>query len=417
LPNFVPIRQNFPHRRIDDISGAVRKELETSDIASGIASGARIAIGAGSRGISNLAPIVRATVDFWKSHGCRPFIFPAMGSHGAGTPEGQASVLAHYGIDERTMACPVVSSFDVAALGTTRRGIDVVASRDAWESDGVFLVNRVKWHTSFAGALESGVTKMMAIGLGKIDGARICHTHARKLGMEAVIRSVGEFVMETGKVIGGLGITEDAYHDTAKVTAMPTASLIACEEELLALAKSWMARLPFPAVDVLIVDEMGKNISGTGVDLKVVNRGVIEMFNPWPDTTRVERIFIRSLSGLSYGNGNGIGVADVVHDRLLGNFDYKAGMVNAVTSGSLGLMRVPLHFPSDRECFEVVAGSVGKFDPEDITVAWIRNTLELGSLAISNNLLETIPADSPVEVAGPVRSVEYDAAGDFVSPW
>jgi hypothetical protein len=395
LPNFVPIRQNFPHRRIDDIASAVREELEASNIGSGIRGGSRIAIGAGSRGVSNIAPIVRATVDFWKSHGCHPFIFPAMGSHGAGTPEGQASVLAHYGIDESAMECPVVSSFDVVPLGTTRRGIDVVASRDAWESDGVFLVNRVKWHTSFAGGIESGVTKMMAIGLGKIDGASI----------------------ETGKVIGGLGITEDAYHDTAKVTALPAASMIACEEELLALAKSWMARLPFPAVDVLIIDEMGKNISGTGVDLKVVNRGVIDMFNPWPDTTRVERIFVRSLSELSYGNGNGIGVADVVHDRLLEKFDYRAGMVNAVTSGSLALMRIPLHFRSDRECFEVAAGSVGKFDPEDITVAWIRNTLELGALAVSNNLLDTIAAGSHIEIAGPARSVGYDVSGDFISPW
>jgi len=278
-------------------------------------------------------------------------------------------------------------------------------------------VNRIKWHTSFDGALESGVTKMMAIGLGKIDGARVCHAHARKLGMEAVIRSVGEHVLATGKVIGGLGILEDAYHDTAKVAVLSAASMIRCEEELLRLAKTWMARLPFPAVDVLIVDEMGKNISGTGVDLKIVNRGVINMFNPWPDAPRVERIFVRDLSTLSYGNGNGVGVADVIHDRLLKKFDYKAGMVNAVTSGSLSLMRVPLHFPSDRECFDVVANSVGKFNPEDITVAWIRNTLELGSMAVSRNLLATIPAGSDVEIAGPERQLEYDAAGDFVNSW
>jgi hypothetical protein len=399
------------------VAGAVRAELEQSSVASNVAAGARIAIGAGSRGVSNIAPIVRATVDFWKSRGCRPFIFPAMGSHGAGTPEGQASVLAHYGIDERTMECPVVSSFDVVSLGRTKLGIEVVASRDAWTSDGIFLVNRIKWHTSFAGGIESGVTKMLAIGLGKIGGARVYHAHAKKLGMETVIRSVAEHVIAGGKVIGGLGILEDAYHDTAKVAALPASSLIRCEEELLRLAKSWMARLPFPAVDVLIIDEMGKNISGTGVDLKVVNRGVVNMFNPWPDTARVERIFVRDLSSLSYGNGNGIGVADVVHDRLLEKFDYNAGMVNAVTSGSLTLMRVPLHFASDRECFEVVANSVGKFDPQDITIVWIRNTLELGSLAVSRNLLETISGDAEIEVAGPERTLEYDAAGDFVNSW
>jgi len=417
VPVLVPIRQNFPHRALNDVASAVRAELEQSSVASHVPPGARIAVGAGSRGVSNIAAVVRATVDFWKSRGCRPFIFPAMGSHGAGTPEGQASVLAHYGIDEHTMECPVISSFDVVSLGRTKLGIEVVASRDAWASDGIFLVNRIKWHTSFAGAIESGVTKMLAIGLGKIGGARIYHAHAKKLGMETVIRSVAEHVIEGGKVIGGLGILEDAYHDTAKVAALPVSSLIRCEEELLRVAKSWMARLPFPAVDVLIVDEMGKNISGTGVDLKVVNRGVMNMFNPWPDTARVERIFVRDLSTLSYGNGNGIGVADVVHDRLLEKFNYNAGMVNAVTSGSLTLMRVPLHFASDRECFEVVANSVGKFDPEDITVAWIRNTLELGSIAVSRNLLETISGDSEVEVAGPERTLEYDASGDFVNSW
>lgn len=413
----VPIRQTFPHRAIQNVAGAVRAELEASGIAGSAQSGARIAIGAGSRGISNIAAIVRATVDFWKSRGCRPFIFPAMGSHGAGTPEGQASVLAHYGIEESTMDCPVVSSFDVISLGETKRGIEVVASRDAWESDGVFLINRVKWHTSFAGGIESGVTKMLAIGLGKIDGARIYHTHARKLGLEAVIRSVGAHVIAAGNVIGGLAILEDAYHDTARVTAIPAANLIACEEELLRLAKSWMARLPVPAIDVLIVDEMGKNISGTGMDLKVVNRGVIEMFNPWPDAPRVERIFVRDLSALSYGNGNGIGVADVVHDRLLEKFDYKAGMVNAVTSGSLGLMRIPLHFPTDRECFEVAANSVGKFDREEVTVAWIRNTLELGALEVSRNLLASIASDAHVAIAGSDRPIEYDAEGNFVRNW
>lgn len=411
---FVPIRQTFPRRAIRDVAEAVRAELEASGVAKAALPGARIAIGAGSRGVANIAVIVRAVVDFWKFHGCQPFVFPAMGSHGAGTPEGQASVLAHYGIDERTMECPVVSTFDVISLGRTDRGIEVVASRDAWQSDGVFLINRVKWHTSFAGAIESGLTKMLAVGLGKIEGARVYHAQARRLGMENVIRSVGEHVIATGKIIGGLGVVEDACHETAKVMAIPAGRLIECEQELLQLAKSWMAGLPFAAVDVLIVDEMGKDISGTGMDLKVVNRGVVNMFNPWPDTARVERIFVRDLSPLSYGNATGIGAADVVHDRLLEKVDYRAGMVNAVTSGSLSLMKIPLHFPSDRECFEVAANSVGKFDREEVTVAWIRNTLTLESMLVSRNLLDQISPEANVEVAGAACPVEYDAAGNFV---
>jgi hypothetical protein len=411
---FIPIRQTFSCREIEDVADAVRAELEASGVGEAARPGARVAVGVGSRGVANIAVIVRAAVDFWKSRRCEPFVFPAMGSHGAGTPEGQASVLAHYGIDERTMECAVLSAFDVVPLGRTNRGIEVVASRDAWESDGVFLINRVKWHTSFAGAIESGLTKMLAIGLGKIEGARVCHAHAHTLGLETVIRSVGEHLIAMGKIIGGLGVVEDVCHHTAKVAGIPAARLIACEEELLRLAKSWMARLPFDAVDVLIVDEMGKNISGTGMDLKVVNRGVVNMFNPWPDTPRIERIFVRDLSPLSYGNATGIGAADVVNDRLLEKVDYKAGMVNAVTSGSLSLMKIPLHFSSDRECFDVAANSVGKFDLEEVTVAWIHNTLELGSMLVSRNLLDRMLPEAKVEVAGAACPVEYDAAGNFV---
>lgn len=261
--------------------------------------------------------------------------------------------------------------------------IEVVASRDAWESDGVFLINRVKWHTSFAGAIESGLTKMLAVGLGKIEGARVYHAHARTLGMEAVIRSVGEHVIAVGKIIGGLGVVEGAYHQTAKVTGIPAARLIACEQELLQLARSWMARRTFVAVDVLIVDGEEYQRHRYGFEGGEPRRG--EHVQSVADTPRVDRIFVRDLSPLSYGTATGIGVADVVHDRLLEKVDDKAGMVNAVTSGSLSLMKMPLHFSSDHECFDVAANSVGKFDREEVTVAWIRNTLELGSMLVSQN--------------------------------
>ena len=242
------MRQHFPHRALPDVPGAVRAELERSGIAAGLRPGARVAIGAGSRGISNIAVIVRAVVDYFKAHGMRPFLFPAMGSHGAGTPEGQASVLAHYGIDEANMGCPVATTFDVVSLGRSELGIETFAGRDAWESDGVFLVARVKWHTSFAGAIESGVSKMLAIGLGKLAGAKSVHAHARTHGMEASIRSAAGLLLGSGKILGGLGILEDAFHDTAQVTALPAAALVEREEELLRTVKTWMVRIPAPAV-------------------------------------------------------------------------------------------------------------------------------------------------------------------------
>src|SRR5207244_10224845 len=197
-------------------------------------------IGVGSRGIANIATIVRSVVDYWKQQGCRPFIFPAMGSHGAATAEGQADVLAHYGIHEATMGCPIVSALEVVPLGKTAEGIEAFMDRSAYESDGVMLVGRVKAHTDFAGKIESGLFKMMAIGLGKFAGAQRYHTYAYKLGLEQVIRSVGRQVLASGKILGGLAILEDAHHNTAQLTAVPVESMEQREEELLSLAKSWM---------------------------------------------------------------------------------------------------------------------------------------------------------------------------------
>ena len=386
--------------------------MEASGLADRLAPGSRVAVGVGSRGISNISTIVRAVVDYWTTHGMRPFLVPAMGSHGAGTAEGQASVLAHYGIDAESMACPVVSSFDVVSCGRSDLGIEVYAARDAWESDGIFVVSRVKWHTSFAGRTESGVSKMLAIGLGKVAGARSVHAHARTHGMEKCVRSVANLLRSTGKVLGALGILEDAWHETAKVAALPAESLIEGEEELLALVKTWMARIPLP-VDVLIVDEMGKNISGTGMDLKIINRGVQGQYNLWPDAVRIERIMVRDLTDLSYGNAVGIGVADVIHDRLLAKVDVTPGRLNAVVSGSLALVRTPLHCPSDRECFDLVAATVGKFDLADVRVGWIRNTLELGAMAFSANMADEVAAHPGLEIAGPPFEMAYDAAGNL----
>lgn len=399
MTRFIRVRQNFPHRALPDIPGAVAREMTAIPVTRG----SRIAIGVGSRGISKLATIVRAVVDHFKVSGARPFIFPAMGSHGAASAEGQASVLAHYGIDEASTRCPVVSRFEVASVGSTPEGIETFAGKDAWESDGVFLINRVKWHTSFEGEIESGVAKMLALGVGKIEGARTCHGHARNMGMPAVIRSVAGHLIATGRILGGLAILEDAYHDTAQVAALRASELIEREIELLRLAKSWKAGLPVRALDILIVDEIGKNISGTGMDLKVVNRGIQGQYNPYADAPRIERIYVRGLSELSYGNGVGIGLADVIHDRVLERLDVNAGAINARTSGSLAAVRIALHFPTDRECLDLLYATVGKFDPRDVTVAWIRNTLELRDVAVSENLA------GEVENAGPPFEPAFDS--------
>ena len=239
-----------------------------------------------------------------------------MGSHGAATPEGQADVLAHFGITEASMGCPIVSRVDVVSLGKTADGIEVFMDAAAHAADGVMIVGRVKWHTTFNGRLESGLMKMMAIGLGKFAGAQKYHTHAQRLGLEHVIRTAGRRVLQSGKMIGGLAILEDAHHNTARLDAVPADCLEQRDEENLALAKSWMPQLPCD-LDVLIVDEMGKNISGTGMDAKVVNRGPASEYNPWPGLPSVKRIFVRDLDPETHGNALGIGMADVTTDRLV----------------------------------------------------------------------------------------------------
>jgi len=415
LPPFVEVVQRFPNRAIADIPGRIREEMKSGGILTSVPRGGRIAIGVGSRGISNIATIVRTVVDIWKEHGAHPFIFPAMGSHGAATAEGQADVLAHYGIDEALMGVPVLSSVDVVPLGKTAEGIETFMDRHAWESDGVFLVGRVKWHTDFAGAIESGLTKMMGIGIGKFAGARQYHTFGYRVGLETVIRTTAAKIHESRKVLGGLAIQEGAHHETAgqKVISAKNGinALIAQEEGLLREVKSWKANLPAPEIDVLIVDEIGKDISGAGMDTKVINRSIHAHYNPFPDTPRVHRIYVRGLSANTYRNGVGIGMADVIHDRLLAEIDWTPTYINSLTASTPAAIRTPVHFASDRACLEKIASTTGKIDLHTVTYCRIRNTLELARLLVSENLVESLFPEARV-AAGP-SSITFDDRGDF----
>ena len=415
FPRLIVARQNFPDRRIPDVAAEVHKQLAASGFAARLKPGSRVAIGVGSRGIHNIATIVRNVVEYWKNAGMSPFIFPAMGSHGAASAEGQADVLAHYGIVEETMGCPVVSQLEVVSLGKTADGIEAFMDRKAYDSDGVMLVGRVKWHTDFAGKIESGLFKMMAIGLGKFAGAQRYHTYAYRLGLEHVIRSVGRQVLKSGKILGGLAILEDAHHNTAKLDPVPVEIMEQREEENLALVKSWMAKIPMD-LDILIMDEIGKNISGAGMDTKVVNRGVNGEYNPWPNTPRFERIFLRDLSELTYNSGVGLGMADVVADRLVNRIDWAPTWINSLTANTPAAIRTPIHFPTDRECIERIAPTVGKIELADVTYGWIRNSMELGRLAFSENLRAKVEANPALEIES-VVDFEFDGNGDLISPF
>ncbi len=415
FPRLCLVRQKFPDRRIPDVAAEVRRQLAQSGFAARLKPGSRVAIGVGSRGIHNIATIVRSVVRYWKDQGMEPFLFPAMGSHGAASAEGQADVLAHYGIIEETMGCPVVSRLDVVSLGKTADGIEVFMDKQAYASDGVMLVGRVKWHTDFAGKIESGLFKMMAIGLGKFAGAQRYHAYAYRLGLEHVIRSVGRQVLASGKILGGLAILEDANHNTAKLDAVPVELMEQREEENLALVKSWMARVPFD-LDILTLDEIGKNISGAGMDTKVANRGVNGEYNPWPDTPRFRRIFVRDLSALTYNSAVGLGMADIVHDRLVKRINWEPTIINSLTANTPAAIRTPIHFPTDRECLERIWPTVGKLDLSEVTFGWIRNTMELGRLAFSENLRSAIEKRADLEIEATV-DFEFNGSADLISPF
>jgi hypothetical protein len=415
LPRLLIVEQKFPSRRIPDVASEVKHQLSASNFAARLKPGSRVAIGVGSRGIHNIATIVRSTVQYWQNAGMKPFLFPAMGSHGAATARGQADVLAHYGITEVSMGCPVISQLEVVSLGKTADGIEAFMDKLAYDSDGVMLIGRVKWHTDFAGNIESGLFKMMAIGLGKFAGAQRYHAYAYKLGLEHVILTVGRQVLQSGKVLGGLAILEDAYHNTGKIDAVPVEAMETREAENLALVKSWMAKIPMNA-DILILDEIGKNISGAGMDTKVVNRGVNGEYNPWPDTPRFERVFVRDLSELTYNSGVGLGMADVVTDRLVKRIDWTPTRINSLTANTPAAIRIPVHYPTDRECLEAFAPTVGKLDLSQVTYAWIRNSMELTRIGLSENLRPQVESNPNLEIEATV-DFDFDGSGNLISPF
>lgn len=411
---FLIVRQSFPSHRIPDLEAEVREQLSGSGFAARLKPGSSVAIGVGSRGIADIDTIVRAAVAWWKDQGMKPFIFPAMGSHGAATAKGQAEVLAKYGITESTMGCPVRSSLAVVELGATEDGIPTFTDKTAFRSGGVMLCGRVKWHTDFEGKLESGLFKMMAIGLGKLAGAQNYHARAHRTGLEQVIRSVGRQVLKSNKILGGLAILEDGNHQVGKVEAVRVEEMETREEQLLALVKTWMPRIPVRELDFLIVNEIGKNFSGAGMDTKVINRTILGAVNPWPGAPLIDRIFARDLSARSYGNAVGIGMCDVINSRILKKMKKKPSYMNAITACTPAGVKIPVNFPKDKQCLEQTWRMAGKQNPADVTFGWIRNSQDLSKMAFSANLRAELEANPMVEILGPAKALEFDRDGQLL---
>jgi hypothetical protein len=413
-PAFVRLRQQFERPRVEDVAGAVTATLEKLDLGRRIRPGHTVALTAGSRGIANIPLILRATADFLKKLGARPFLVPAMGSHGGGTAEGQRKILEQYGITEGYVGVPIRAAMDVVALGNTPEGFPVVLDRHAAGADHVGVVARVKPHTGYHGPVESGLLKMMMIGLGKHAGAITYHRILLDHPFDSVVRSVSRVLLKSAPVAFGLAAVENGYDETALVEAVAPEHFEAREEELLALARRLLPRLPWARADLLIVDQIGKNISGSGMDTNVVGRKRALRGQPaTPDQPVMRLIFVRDLTDDTFGNAAGIGLADFTTTRLVRRMNYRDTVINCLTAGYPEGALLPVHFETDREVLDAALAIAGDRPPERARVLRIRDTLHLGDVEASEACLgEPNPATRFTTVGTP-RPPEFDPAGNL----
>jgi hypothetical protein len=411
LPKMIRVRQTFPRPRVADIPRSVAQTL--GDAALRVKAGDTVAVGAGSRGIANIALIVGATVRWLKELGARPFVFPAMGSHGGGTAEGQLSVLEHYGITEATMGCPVRATMEVVQVGEAL-SLPVWLDKLASEADWIGIVNRVKPHTDFKGSIESGLFKMMTIGLGKHKGAIQYHRANIHHGYETVITSVGREMLAKARIGFGVGIVENGYDETAVIEAFAPEALESGERRLLKSAREWMARLPFSPIDVLIVEEMGKNISGSGMDTNVIGRPS-NPHEPFPNDPKILWIVTLDLTEESYGNAVGIGNADFTTRRLVEKIDMKPTLINAITACAPGGAKVPATYDTDREAVETALSCIGLTPPDKARVIRIKNTLMLGEIEVSEAYAAEVAKRPDLTPIGDASPLPFDAAGRIAS--
>lgn len=396
-----------------DLDLEVRGALNSLSLPSETLRGRGIAVATGSRGIANLKEIVQAACGWLKSQGATPFVFPAMGSHGGGTAQGQKKVLEGYGVTPEFVGAEILSSMETVSLGQTPEGFGVNMDRHAWESDGVLAINRIKPHTGFSGKIESGLLKMMAIGMAKANGAHEGHLWSRKVGFEKAIRAMSEKVLASGKMLAGLGVIENELHQICSVRPAVPEGIVAMEEEALLLARSLVPRIPIPAFELLIVDDMGKNISGTGMDTKVIGRGLKLQPGEAPE---IGLIYVRDLTAESDGNALGIGLADLIHERLYRKIDMEKVYVNSRTSMNFMVARLPIHFPSDREALQLALGSLGSPSPTEQRIVWIRSTLQLDRMAVSEPLARQVAGLRGWRLGEESWSPQFGMDGNTSSP-
>ncbi len=405
FPVMYRARYKLPAIALGDVQGEVGRLLEESHFWEKVEPGAKIGLTAGSRGIADIVPILRVVVRFLKEKNCQPLIIPAMGSHGGGTPEGQLKLLAGLGITEEALGVPLVASGEAVRIGEVGPGVPVYVNHVAMEMDGLIVINRVKPHTSFHAPVESGLIKMLAVGLGNPQGATALHSYGIR-GLESFIPLVAAYIMEHLPVLYGIAIVENGYEQTALVAGMEPGQFYERECDLLKTARSLMPRLPFDDLDLLVVRSMGKCFSGTGMDTNIIGRLRIQS-EPEPERPRIKRIAVLDLDERSKGNALGIGLADFTTDRLLARVDWTATYLNVLSTTFVMRAMAPMHFATDEEALSAALKSLGGEEQEGARVLVIDNTLDLSRIEFSAALLEEAHGQPHLAIEGDGRRMQF----------
>jgi hypothetical protein len=415
FPEMALVRQKLHAEKLEDTPAAVSKALRSFHLTSVVKPGESVAVAVGSRGISHIAIIVSECVEFLKDRGLKPFIVPAMGSHGGNTPEGELSVLARLGVNESFLGVPILAADDVVEIGTLDIGIPIVIDRRAAEADHIVVINRVKPHTKFRGSIESGLTKMLTIGLGKGRGAVLYHRAAVEHTF-GILQNAARHILESRSVLFGLAILEDGYKNVSQICAVTPENWFESERTLLNDARVMMAGIPFDRIDILIIDQIGKDISGIGMDSNVTgrHRDIVGDFCTAP---HVKRIFVRDLRPESDGNGNGIGLADVTTRRLVDALDLKKTYTNALTAISPEKAAIPMDFETDCECIEACLNTIGMVKPEAARIIRIKNTATLETLLVSRALDSDVTPNPNLEIVRAWEPMAFDDTGNLRDRW
>ena len=410
FPKMARVEQHIATPRVDDVPGAIRAEIERLGVASRVRAGMRVAVTAGSRGINGIPMILTTVVSELKRMGAEPFLVPCMGSHGGATADGQLAVLHSLGITEQAMGCPIFSSMNTVQIGLTVEGIPVLIDQIAAEADGIVVVNRIKAHTEYTGAVESGWMKMLTIGLGKHQGALMAHRNAVQLTYPVAIVSVASEIIRKAKLLFGLGVVENAYDQTAEVVAAWPQDFEETEKVVLKRAKELMPRVPFQKLDILIVDEIGKEISGAGLDPNVIGRRMV-FGEAEPTSPVITRIVLRDLTDKTNGAGIGLGLADFVTQRLVDKLDHRPTYINSLTAMTPEKARIPMTGQTDREIIEWAFLTAGAVQPPRAKVVRIKNTLHPECFYASEGLLPDIRANEKLKIVGEWLPMSFDDGG------